>query len=239
MEVLNDGTDTAEVLPGPYSARNIMYEYGSTPYAPIGHGLLMFSEQSDGAVYVLQVPHIGVAGDVKRITGKATLRYSDFYGHPASPWVISIEEDHENDTPSEVKNYIVAVNYETGVVKRVVAGADFYYVPQFSSDGLKMCWLQWNHPDLPFGDAVLYVADVFISEDGDIRVNNVLSVTGGRGQGVAEPRWGRDDTLYFAKEINEFRRPFRLPPDESMYEQICLKPALDAEFGDIGLSPCR
>jgi hypothetical protein len=235
MEVVSDGV--IEVLPSPHSTQSSTYEYGGAPFNAIGHGQLIFSDKDK----VVKIFTPGASDpDVQQVTGEAHLRYSDFSAHPKAQWVIAIEEDHEHDEPSKVKDYIVAINYERKTVKRIVAGADFYYIPQFSPDGTRLCWLQWDNPRLPFGDAILFVADCDVTAD-DVTLCEPTKVTGGVKQGVAEPRWGPDGALYFAKEVGGYRRPFRIAPGEISGQEIILKEEAlrTSEFGEISLYPSR
>jgi hypothetical protein len=233
MEVVGDGVK--DVLPSPHSAQNKVYEYGGSSYNVLGcqQSRIIFSDK-DGSVNILTPGE----GTVERIVGEKHLRYADFDGHPSEDWCLAVQEDHEQDTPSQVKDYIVAIHYRRKEVLRIISGADFYYLPQFSPDGKKMCWLEWDNPSLPFSDAVLFIADLHVTADG-MQLSNRTLIAGGRKQGVAEPRWGLDGTLFFGQEVGPYRRPFRLWPGSTKGKEIMLTPGLDAEFGEISLFPCR
>ncbi|KAL5500862.1 hypothetical protein ACEPAH_9249 [Sanghuangporus vaninii] len=91
-------------------------------------------------------------------------RYANFAVHLAAPQLlVSILEDHTNATaPSDVVNTFVTINTETVSIQP--SGADFYAAPAFNSDGTRLAWIQWNHPDMPWDGAQVYVADVSISK---------------------------------------------------------------------------
>lgn len=236
MEVLPSGVK--EVLPAPYSAQDTVYEYGGAPYSTVGPGRLIFSDRN-GSVKLLTLD--GDTRAVADVVGGKHLRYADFDGHPTGPWVVAVQEDHERDTPSEVRNYVVAINYERGTVKRIVEGADFYYLPRLSPDGSAVAWLEWDNPELPFADAKLYVAECEFGES-DVVLGQKVLVAGGRKQGVAEPRWGENGTLFFAREAGGYRRPFMLATPRSL-EPEKVRPIPmevgEAEFGEIALVPSR
>lgn len=157
------------------------------------------------------------------------MRYSNFDANPASPWVLANQEDHEHDTPDQIRNYIVAINTETAELRRIRDDADFYYTPHFSFDGTKMAWLEWNHPDLPFDAAKLYSATWH--PDGSI--SDVHLVAGEDREGVAEPRWAPDGSLFFGKEEGAFRKLFRLAPGADVPAEIKLEGLDSSEFGDL------
>ncbi|KAI5467493.1 Alpha/Beta hydrolase protein [Mariannaea sp. PMI_226] len=222
IEITDNGLK--DVLPAEYSAKSSVYEYGGAPYAVLPDDRIIFSNK-DGAVYILN-PDTRAAS---RLTGEPNLRYSDFDAHPTQPWVIANQEDHENDTPTEVRNYIVGINTRTGEVNRLLDTADFYYTPYFNPDGTKFVWLEWNHPDLPFDAAKLYMA----TWNTDGHICDIQLVAGKDGEGVAEPRWGPDGSLYFGKEVRGYRRLFRILPGEQISNEVVVDGLENAEFGEI------
>ncbi len=42
----------------------------------------------------------------------------------------------------------------------LVGGNDFYSSPRLSSDGKQLAWVTWNHPNMPWDDTELWLADV-------------------------------------------------------------------------------
>ncbi|KAM0441099.1 hypothetical protein ACHAPT_000404 [Fusarium lateritium] len=222
VEITKDGLD--EVLPAEYSAKNTVYEYGGSPYAILPDGRIIFSNKGN-TVHILDPE----TKEATHLTASPNLRYSDFDANPASPWVLANQEDHEHDTPDQVRNYIVAINTESGEVKRIRDNADFYYTPYFSFDGTKVAWLEWNHPDLPFDAAKLYCA----TWHPDGSVSDVRIVAGENREGVAEPRWGPDGSLFFGKEEGAYRKLFRISPGADSPAEIKLEGLDNAEFGEL------
>lgn len=219
VEVTADGLN--DVLPEEYSASNTVYEYGGSPYTVLPDGRIIFSNK-DNAVYILEPD----TAEVTKLTGSPTLRYANFSPEPAGPWVLAVQEDHEHDTPLEVRNYVVAINTDTAEVRRIVAGADFYYTPIFSPDGSTVVWLEWNHPDLPFSAAALRSA-AWVG-DGVITGSSLMSAGS-----AAEPRWGPDGSLFYSAEIGEFRQLFRVLPGKLSTPPVEIKGPVDAELGEI------
>jgi hypothetical protein len=212
------------VLPAGYSARTRVYEYGGGPFAVLSGGRIIFSNFKDNSVNILSVDN----GDVKRLIHKKTLRYAGYDAHPGDQsWVIAIEEDHEIDKPEKVKNYVVVINTETSEVKRIATGADFYMFPSFSHDGKKVCWVEWNFPDMPWSGVSLYWAD--FKEDGTL--DNIELAAGENRMSVTEPKWGPDGYLYYCQEQTNFRQLYRRQPGDDKGTLLKLPGLENVEFG--------
>ncbi|RSL90773.1 hypothetical protein CEP51_000597 [Fusarium floridanum] len=222
VEITKDGLN--EALPAEYSAKNTVYEYGGSPYAILSDDRIIFSNKGN-TVHILNPD----TKEVTDLTSSPNLRYSNFDANPSSPWVLANQEDHEHDTPDKIRNYIVAINTETAEVRRIRDNADFYYTPSFSFDGTKVAWLEWNHPDLPFDAAKLYSATWH--QDGSL--SDVHIVAGENREGVAEPRWGPDGSLFFGKEEGAFRKLFHVKPGTDAPAEIKLESLDNSEFGDL------
>ncbi|KAF9877065.1 dipeptidyl peptidase [Colletotrichum karsti] len=220
--ITNEGAK--DVLPAPWSAHNTVYEYGGSPYDVTADGRIIFSDAERG-VGILDPD----SGKVTIVTAPEKKRYSNFSASPQSPWVLAIEEDHAINTPEGVKNYIVAINADTGETKRVVQGADFYYTPRFSEDGKRLAWTEWDQPNLPFSASKIFVADWTSSAS----VENKVQIAGQNLEGAAEPRWGLDGSLFVCIEVDGFRQLHRLGPGDSNPTHIKLKGLENAEFGEI------
>ena len=225
MEVVGDKVE--DVLPPECSAANTVYNYGGSTLDALPNGHIIFSN-ADNSVRVLD-PDIK---KVKYLTGDPDLRYSNFSANDKNPWVLAIEEDHTNDTPLETQNRIVAIDSDTGRRVRVVQGADFYYPPEFSPDGTRLAWLEWDHPDMPWFGARLYWASFILGEVGKAKL-----VVGGITAGVVEPRWGPDGTLFFGQETTKYRQLYRLRVGDTDAKQVTLDGLERAEFGDLLLIP--
>lgn len=223
MEI-RDG-DCRDVLPDGFSARTRVYEYGGNPYAILPGTRILFSNFKDNSLHILDVD----AAQCKSLIQSETLRYADFDVHPGGdPWVLAVEEDHAIDIPVKVRNYLVAINTETGEVRRIVEGADFYMFPGFSHDGTKVCWVEWNFPGMPWAGVRLYWADW---SAGALKANTTELVAGTDSATVTEPRWGPDGYLYFCLEQTNYYQLYRRKSGNDESEWIKL-PSLEAtEFG--------
>lgn len=202
-----------------------VYEYGAGLYDVLPDGRLIFSDQ-DNAVRILE-PDAKYSSVLLK---SPVLRYSSFHANTKTPWVLAIEEDHTEDTPAKIRNHLVTINILTAKVKRIVTGADFYYLPQSNADGSRIAWLEWNHPGLFIDACKLYVADFHL----DGTISRVRHVAGGNGESTTEPRWGVDGaTLFFAQETGGYRQLFRLNPGSASPSKIQLRGLETSELGEI------
>src|SRR5262249_30310803 len=115
------------------------------------------------------------------------------------------------------------IDLASGEVTALAEGTDFCSSPRPSPDGRRLCWLRWNHPNLPWDGTELVVADV--GEDGlpvDPRV-----VAGGPSDWIAQPRWSPSGVLHFAAEPDGWMNLFRLAADDRI-ERVT--DPIEAEF---------
>lgn len=210
-----------------------MYEYGGLPYAIVpGEQLrIIFSDSKEKSLNLLHVDD----GQVVRLQQSSTLRYADFDAHPRiadgtveTAWVLAVEEDHEKPKPVDVRNYVVAINIQTGEVKRVADAADFYMYPRFSPDGKRIAWKEWDHPDMPWQGNKLHWAAW--KDDGSIA--NAELVAGENRESISEPRWSPKGTLFWGQEKTNFRQLFWKKPGDAVASTVTLPGLETAEIGD-------
>ncbi|CAK7228676.1 hypothetical protein SEUCBS140593_006992 [Sporothrix eucalyptigena] len=90
----------------------------------------------------------------------AAVRYGDFHVHPTQrELILAVQEAHVGQGADGVENTVAAVHVPSGKVVTVLKGADFYEHPQFSPGGKRICWMQWDHPDMLWTGTPLYMAE--------------------------------------------------------------------------------
>ncbi|KAJ3497115.1 hypothetical protein NLG97_g2150 [Lecanicillium saksenae] len=222
------GSGATDILPKDCSVGNIVYEYGVQALQILPDGRLIFSSR-DNTVKILDPNTSSVTTVVENDT---ILRYGSFTSQKTSPWVLAIQEDHTNNTPAGIKNYIAAINVSTGATKRVISGADFYFQPRFNDHGTRLVWLEWNHPEMLFDMARVCVADWNAEE---ATVTNRQVIAGGNSEGVCEPHWGPDGALYFSQETGGHRQLFRSPPEGGSPRHIDFPGLEEFDLGESSL----
>ena len=207
-----------------------IHEYGGGSLAMHADGRLLFTSHPDNGVFFLDAS----SGTVKELLAPdRTVRFGNFHVHPTTAeWILAVRESHGKDRKGApaVTNSIVAIHAGTGEVSCIAEGADFYQHPQFDPDGKRVCWTQWNHPDMPWCGTLLYVAPW---EDGEPLEGSLVSGAAGT-ESICQPRWGMDGTLFFVSDKSGYWQLYRF--DGHASSRIRLKGLEAAEFGS--REPC-
>jgi dipeptidyl aminopeptidase/acylaminoacyl peptidase len=227
-----------DILPQGYSARSSVHEYGGGAYCITSTGYIIFTNGSNSTngVYSLDPDSL----KVEQILHTLLRFYGDFDAHPSGEWILAIEEVHHkgHDLPSKVINRLVAFSSQKPCDPVVVAtGADFFTSPRFSPDGRQVCWLQWDHPDMPWTDASLFLADwKGTSEKPGFEISNVQLIAGGivDGQKVAvtEPRWAPDGALYYLQDSPHYRQIYCKRSSGEAGSKLKLEGLEKVDFGE-------
>jgi dipeptidyl aminopeptidase/acylaminoacyl peptidase len=180
----------SDVTPPEYNVRNRVHEYGGAAYT-VAEGRVYFSNNSDNCLYVQDL-RAENPQQVRQLTHDKTKRYADFTVDARHERLICIQEEHDS-ADFEPLNTIVSINLTKPDDLYVMAGGcDFYASPRLNSDGTKLAWLSWNHPNLPWDGTNLQVATV---SNGYLAAPTLIA--GGANETIFQPQWSSDDRLYF------------------------------------------
>jgi dipeptidyl aminopeptidase/acylaminoacyl peptidase len=94
----------------------------------------------------------------------------------------------------------------------LVSGPDFVSDPRFSPDGKRLCWLEWDHPNMPWDGTRLVVRDLERGVE--------TLVAGGYRESISEPRWQADGSLTFVSDRSGWWNLYRWSPDRSQVEPL-------------------
>ncbi len=207
---------TADLVPEGFNARTMVHEYGGGSYLVDGD-VLYFANFSDQRIYRRD------AGTPPRpITAAGDVRYADFAIDPTRARLICVREDHRV-AGRQAENTIVAIATDGDEFGQVlVSGNDFYSTPRLSPDGRRICWLTWNHPNMPWDGTELHVADILA--DGSLGPDQL--VAGGPDESIFQPSWSPDGVLHFVSDRSGFWNLYALRQGGAENLQ-----PLDAEFG--------
>jgi dipeptidyl aminopeptidase/acylaminoacyl peptidase len=195
------------LLPAPWNARTRVHEYGGLSYLPVpapgSRVAVMFANHADQRLYLLEPagPDGRGGGDPRPLTPEPggtpeqpSFRYADFTLSPDSTEVWCVQERHFD---GKVVRAIVGVPLDgsaaadPAAVRELVTGSDFYAFPTPSPDGMRLAWICWNHPRMPWDGTELRVAPIEDGVPGRGRL-----VKGGMQESVLAPLWRDAASLY-------------------------------------------
>ncbi|MGA0275368.1 MAG: prolyl oligopeptidase family serine peptidase, partial [Dehalococcoidia bacterium] len=123
-------------------------------------------------------------------------RYADLRVSGDSNWILCVRESHNEDR--EADNDLVAVATDgSGDIQVLASGRNFYSSPRENWADGKICWLEWDHPNMPWDGCELFVSD-FDSSNGT--VSNSERVSGSTDISIVQPEWAPDGTLVFISD---------------------------------------
>ena len=217
-----DGKIT-DVTPPPFNVRTRAHEYGGSSFVVAG-GVVYFSHFADQRIYCQALD-----SQPEPLTPTANCRYADVIVDKQRNRLICVREDHAGE--GEAVNTIVSINLADGEdIQILTQGDDFYASPSLSPDGSQLCWISWNHPNMPWDGTELWVGE--INADGYLGNKNL--VAGGLEESIFQPQWSLDGVLYFVSDKsnwwNLYRTPLNPPllREEAGIEPLC---EIAAEFG--------
>lgn len=234
--------EIVDILPPPFNVRTRVHEYGGGAFT-VDNGVVYFVNFADQRIYQASgesaISSASSASSAEGFTNPeptpltpdfsgtvGKYRYADLLVDRPRQRLIAIREDHSSDFSGAVGepiNTLVAIDLKDGANQQILAaGQDFYASPALSPDGKYLAWLTWQHPDLPWYNTQLWVAE--FDPAGNLTPGQV--VAGGVEESVFQPEWGADGSLYFVSDRSNWWNLYRWQQGQvtSIYEMA-------AEFG--------
>lgn len=218
-----------DLLPYPFSARGKVHEYGGRAWL-VANQTLYFVNQTDQRLYAL--PLSSPYEEPAPITPEnGAIRLADLVFDSQRQRLLAVMEDHGREG-LEPLNAIVAISVAdgdgnadgdgtTGSITTLVSGADFYASPRLDASGQQLCWLSWNHPEMPWDGTELWCAPL----DGNGHPAKPKKIAGGRHEAIFQPDWSPGGDLVFVSDRQGWWNLHRAGSDGSQ----CLL-AMEAEF---------
>jgi dipeptidyl aminopeptidase/acylaminoacyl peptidase len=223
----SDGT-TEDLLPAPWNARTRVHEYGGRAWLPVprpgGATALVFASFADQRLHLL-APGSDPVPLTPAPDEPGALRYAAPVIGSAGE-VLCIREVHDAGT---VTRHVVAVPLagsaagDAAAVREVAGGSDFVAHPRLSPDGLRLAWVAWDHPRMPWDGTELRVADVV-----DGVATTPRTVLGGPTESVLQPEWAGDGRLYAVSDRSGWWNLYAVDLGSGATEPLCPR---EEEFG--------
>ncbi|XP_002736640.1 uncharacterized protein LOC100367529 [Saccoglossus kowalevskii] len=196
-----------------------VHEYGGGAFF-VYAGVLYFSNFTDNRMYAQKSPKDTPTPLTPADCG---WRYADGQFSGKLNRIVCVREDHsgiETGQTKEAVNTIVMINPETKEQIILASGFDFYSNPRVSPDGSKICWIQWNHPNMPWNDTQLWTAHmkpdgsgIIDGSEKQIDIGNVS---------VRSPSWSPSSELYYICDKTKWWNLYRIQKNgehEVLFEQ--------------------
>ncbi len=207
---------THDAMPATFNARTRVHEYGGGAFVVVS-GTVYFSNFADQRLYRKTTD-----AEPQPLTPAADLRYADGIIDQQRGRIICVQEDHTG--AGEAVNTLVSISVEGGEdIQVLVSGNDFYSSPRLNPQGNQLCWLSWNHPNLPWDGTELWVAQV--KTDGSL--GSKQRVAGGVDESIFQPEWSPAGILYFVSDRSGWWNLYRWGASGGV-EPLC---KMAAEFG--------
>lgn len=207
---------TSTLTPTPFNVRSRVHEYGGGAYV-VDQEAVYFSNFGDNRVYRQEA-----GAEPAPITPEANLRYADFAADRRRQRLICVREDHTASDREAVNTLAALPTSGQGEQRVLVSGNDFYSSPRLSPDGSRLCWLTWNHPNMPWDGTELWVG----TNAADGSIQDAERVAGGNEESIFQPQWSPDGVLYFISDRSGYWNIYRYR--EGQVEAITEG---EAEFG--------
>ncbi len=188
-----------ELCPAEHSVRSGVHEYGGGAWT-ICEGGLFYVNSKDQAIY-RSTAEPGC--EPMAFFQRQNCRYADLHWNTVLGQLLAVEEEHSGE--AEPVNRLVTLKPGQGVAHRQVLaeGADFYASGRISPCGKHICWLQWNHPSMPW-----YGCELWLGSIGNRGIQNPLRIAGSANESIFQPDW-IDQSLYFCSDRNQQWQLFR------------------------------
>jgi dipeptidyl aminopeptidase/acylaminoacyl peptidase len=189
-----------EVTPSHFNARTRVHEYGGGAYV-VAAGVVYATNFADQRVYRIAANDRPIP-----ITPEGTWFYADATLDRMRQRLIAVREDHcEPDREPITTLVSIPLDGAPSAGDVIASGYDFYSTPRLSSDGSRVVWLSWRHPQMPWDGTELWLADV--TETGMLA--NQRLVAGGSAESIYQPGWTSDGELYFVSDRDGWWKLYR------------------------------
>ena len=206
----------SDVTPADFNARTRVHEYGGGHFVVSG-GTVWFTNFADQRLY-----RQDREGIPQPITQSSDVRHADMVVDERRARLYAVREDHTTGNPEPV-NSIVSIGWNgEGDAIMIATGNDFYSSPKLSSDGGRLAWTTWNHPNMPWDGTELWVGEL----DRDGHVTSSRKIAGGESESILQPEWSPSGELYFISDRSDWWNLYRAWGDGD--EPVCPRAA---EFG--------
>jgi len=225
---LHSNKQQDDLLPKPFNSRTRVHEYGGGSYL-VANNRIYFTNFPDQRIYQLNLQDNQTVVPLTGESKDAAQRYANMIFDSYRQQIICVHENHIDE--HNVQNSIAAVSVnDSGSVKTLVDGYDFYSSPSMSPDGKYLVWICWNHPNMPWDQTELWIGE--LTNDSNQLLINKRKLFGKVNESILQPQWSPDGKfIYFVSDRSNWWNIYRTTSDGQNLEHIY---DIKAEFGGPG-----
>ncbi|WP_461519336.1 S9 family peptidase [Porticoccus sp.] len=197
---------TKDALPAPLSSRSKVHEYGGSPYLVV-EDILYFCLYDDQRIYAINLQDPQPLP--RPLTPENDFLYADFCFDHRHQRLICVAENH--GVPGEPENLLVGIPLDGSMaIQRLCDGADFYAYPRLDNSGEQLCWISWNHPNMPWDNTSLWLSQI----DDNGSLVSPTQIAGSGDESISQPRWSPENQLYFVSDRDNWWNLYRYGADK-------------------------
>lgn len=183
-----------------YSVGTMVHGYGGGAFL-VQDKQIYFANAKDGIVYHKDLR----TSLITPITLPFEGRYADFSVDPRHEYLYCIRKNDalkKQFPPTE----LVRIHIQSKETEVLFSGYDFYSSPSISPDGKKIVWLQWNHPNMPWDENELVIAELNSKNE----ILNTKIIENKIKGAFYQPTWSPDNKLFVAFDGNKYWNLYKL-----------------------------
>ena len=186
----NSSGEIEDVIPENFNSRNAVHEYGGGSFA-VGKKNIYFTNWDDQRIYV--VAEKNTSALTIEPPFEKSIRYSDLTLSYDEEWIFCVRETHFEK--GEAKNELVAISTSKNHTIVLCTGRDFYSSPRINPANNEICWLEWDHPNMPWDGSELYIGN--FDSNG---VSNKKLIDGSKNISIIQPEWSESGQLIYISD---------------------------------------
>ncbi len=180
----------SDVIPKEFNSRNAVHEYGGGSFA-VGKKNIYFTNWDDQRIYKVDGENVNPL--TKEPPFEKSIRYSDLTLSIDEEWLFCVRETHFEKV--EAKNELVAISTTKSSQLVLCTGRDFYSSPRINPTNNEICWLEWDHPNMPWDGSELNIGNFDL--DG---ISNKKLIDGSKNISIIQPEWSELGHLIYISD---------------------------------------
>jgi len=170
--------EVLDLSPGNNVAGGIGYGGGSFT---VNGDSIVYVEKGSNQLYLLSSADIQPKKLTTSLSKTAAPRIS-----PSGKYLVFVHSDGTNDTIS-----IIDFSGSFSPLP-LITGADFYNYPRWHPDGLRLAWISWDHPYMPWDSSRLSLGELNENPGGLPTLKDETLIAGGKGISIVQPEFSPD-----------------------------------------------